>query len=91
MIMIDISVDRENQLAYVTFNSGFSARTIEATGSINVDLTSDGEVLGVEFLWFGNLNVQREELLKVFIGSDQKIVDAILEAQSILVKELSTK
>ena len=91
MIMIDISVDRENQLAYVTFNSGFSDRTIEATSSVNVDLTSDGDVLGVEFLWFGNLNAQREELLKELSGADEKIVDAILEAQSILLNELSAK
>ena len=91
MIMIDISVDRENQLAYVRFNSGLSVRTIEATSSINVDLASDGEVLGVEFLWFGNLNAQREELMKVCTGAEEKIVDEILEAQSILVRELSTK
>ena len=57
MLMIDISIDLEAQAAYVQMSRGEYSRMIEIDESTNVDLASDGTVLGVEFLYFGNLDL----------------------------------
>jgi uncharacterized protein YuzE len=90
MLMIDISIDLDIQAAYVRFNLGEYGRWIEVDEVTNVDLSSDGRVLGVEFLYFGNLTASRESLnLKKPVLSPV-VIDAVLEAQEILVKKLSS-
>jgi uncharacterized protein YuzE len=88
--MIDISIDLDIQAAYVRFNLGEYGRWIEVDEVTNVDLSSDGRVLGVEFLYFGNLTASRESLnLKQPVLSPV-VIDAVLEAQEILVTKLSS-
>jgi uncharacterized protein YuzE len=72
------------------FNLGEYGRWIEVDEVTNVDLSSDGRVLGVEFLYFGNLTASRDSLnLKKPVLSPV-VIDAVLEAQEILVKKLSS-
>ena len=90
MLMIDISIDLDIQAAYVRFNLGEYGRWIEVDEDTNVDLGSDGRVLGVEFLFFGNLTASRESLNLKKPDLSEVVIDAVLEAQEILVKKLSS-
>ena len=90
MLMIDISIDLDIQAAYVRFNLGEYGRWIEVDEDTNVDLGSDGRVLGVEFLYFGNLTASRESLNLKKPDLSEVVIDAVLEAQGILVKKLSS-
>ena len=90
MLMIDISIDLDIQAAYVRFNLGEYGRWIEVDEDTNVDLGSDGRVLGVEFLYFGNLTASRESLNLKKPDLSEVVIDAVLEAQEILVKKLSS-
>jgi uncharacterized protein YuzE len=90
MLMIDISIDLDIQAAYVRFNLGEYGRWIEVDEDTNVDLGSDGRVLGVEFLFFGNLTASRESLNLKKPDLSEVVIDAVLEAQGILVKKLSS-
>jgi uncharacterized protein YuzE len=90
MLMIDISIDLDIQAAYVRFNLGEYGRWIEVDEDTNVDLGSDGRVLGVEFLFFGNLTASRESLNLKKPDLSDVVIDAVLEAQEILVKKLSS-
>ena len=89
MLMIDISIALDIQAAYVRFNLGEYGRWIEVDEDTNVDLGSDGRVLGVEFLYFGNLTASRESLNLKKPDLSEVVIDAVLEAQEILVKKLS--
>ena len=88
--MIDISIALDIQAAYVWFNLGEYGRWIEVDEDTNVDLGSDGKVLGVEFLYFGNLTASRESLNLKKPDLSEVVIDAVLEAQEILVKKLSS-
>ena len=88
--MIDISIALDIQAAYVRFNLGEYGRWIEVDEDTNVDLGSDGKVLGVEFLYFGNLTASRESLNLKKPDLSEVVIDAVLEAQEILVKKLSS-
>ncbi len=90
MLMIDISIALDIQAAYVRFNLGEYGRWIEVDEDTNVDLGSDGRVLGVEFLYFGNLTASRESLNLKKPDLSEVVIDAVLEAQEILVKKLSS-
>ena len=90
MLMIDISIALDIQVAYVRFNLGEYGRWIEVDEDTNVDLGSDGRVLGVEFLYFGNLTASRESLNLKKPDLSEVVIDAVLEAQEILVKKLSS-
>jgi uncharacterized protein YuzE len=90
MLMIDISIALDIQAAYVRFNLGEYGRWIEVDEDTNVDLGSDGRVLGVEFLYFGNLTASRESLKLKNPDLSEVVIDAVLEAQEILVKKLSS-
>ncbi len=90
MLMIDISIALDIQAAYVRFNLGEYGRWIEVDEDTNVDLGSDGKVLGVEFLYFGNLTASRESLNLKKPDLSEVVIDAVLEAQEILVKKLSS-
>ena len=90
MLMIDISIALDIQAAYVRFNLGEYGRWIEVDEDTNVDLGSDGKVLGVEFLYFGNLTASRESLNLKNPDLSEVVIDAVLEAQEILVKKLSS-
>jgi uncharacterized protein YuzE len=88
--MIDISIDLEAQAAYVQLSRGEYSRMIEIDESTNVDLASDGTVLGVEFLYFGNLDLTRESLASRKVVENAHVIEAILEAQELLITKLST-
>ena len=90
MLMVDISIALDIQAAYVRFNLGEYGRWIEVDEDTNVDLGSDGRVLGVEFLYFGNLTASRESLNLKKPDLSEVVIDAVLEAQEILVKKLSS-
>jgi uncharacterized protein YuzE len=90
MLMIDISIDLEVQAAYVQFSHGEYGRIIEVDESTNVDVARDGTVLGVEFLYFGNLNLTSESLASSELAENTQIIEAILKAQDLLIKKLST-
>ena len=90
MLMIDISIDLEVQAAYVQFSQGEYGRIIEVDESTNVDVASDGTVLGVEFLYFGNLDLTAESLASLELAENSRIIEAILKAQDLLIKKLST-
>ena len=90
MLMIDISIDLEAQAAYVQLSRGEYSRMIEIDESTNVDLASDGTVLGVEFLYFGNLDLTRESLASRKVVENAHVIEAILEAQELLITKLST-
>ena len=90
MLMIDISIDLDIQAAYVRFNLGEYGRWIEVDEVTNVDLSSEGRVLGVEFLYFGNLAASRESLNLKKPALSPVVIDAVLEAQEILIKKLSS-
>ena len=88
--MLDISIDKEYELAYVKTGAGAFGRTIMVNDDINVDLDVNEEIIGVEFLYFGNLTLTRESLMSNKLVQGPRIIDAILEAQEILVKKLSS-
>ena len=90
MLMIDISIDLEAQAAYVQLSRGEYSRMIEIDESTNVDLASDGTVLGVEFLYFGNLDLTRESLASRKVVENAHVIESILEAQELLITKLST-
>ena len=88
--MLDISIDLEAQAAYVQLSRGEYSRMIEIDESTNVDLASDGTVLGVEFLYFGNLDLTRESLASRKVVENAHAIESILEAQELLITKLST-
>jgi uncharacterized protein YuzE len=90
MLMLDISIDREFNLAYVRTGAGTFGRTIMVNDDINVDLDVNEGIIGVEFLYFGNLTLTRESLMSNELVQGPGIIAAILEAQEILVKKLSS-
>ena len=90
MLMLDISIDREFNLAYVRTGAGTFGRTIMVNDDINVDLDVNEGIIGVEFLHFGNLTLTRESLMSNELVQGPGIIAAILEAQEILVKKLSS-
>jgi uncharacterized protein YuzE len=90
MLMLDISIDREFNLAYVRTGAGTFGRTIMVNDDINVDLDVNEGIIGVEFLSFGNLTLTRDSLMSNELVQGPWIIAAILEAQEILVKKLSS-
>jgi uncharacterized protein YuzE len=89
MLMIDISIDLEVQAAYVQFSHGEYGRTIDLDESTMLDLAIDGTVLGVEFLYFGELEFTRDSLAAVKGVEDSAVIEAILQAQTLLINELT--
>jgi uncharacterized protein YuzE len=90
MLMLDISIDREFNLAYVRTGAGTFGRTIMVNDDINVDLDVNEGIIGVEFLYFGNLTASRESLNLRKPALSPVVIDAVLEAQEILIKKLSS-
>jgi uncharacterized protein YuzE len=58
MFMESVSVDHDNQLAYVTFTSEAIVRTEAISHAINVDFSGDGAIVGVEFLNFDEFTLE---------------------------------
>jgi|APCry1669189241_1035207.scaffolds.fasta_scaffold168013_2 uncharacterized protein YuzE len=88
--MLDISIDLGLQSALVRFKRGEYGRTIDLDESTMLDLAIDGTVLGVEFLYFGELKFTRESLAALKGVEDSAVIEAILEAQELLITKLST-
>ena len=45
-----LAVDSELQAAYLEVSPGASARTVEVDSDLLVDISADGQVIGIEFL-----------------------------------------
>lgn len=89
MLMIDISIDYEYELAYVKFRRGFSAKTIEVTSAINLDIDDSGEVIGVEFLTLTEFEVTRDQLQNELKIKRADVIEAVLEGQKLLSAKLA--
>ncbi len=87
--MLDISVDLGFQSAVVRFKRGEYARTIDLDESTMLDLAIDGSALGVEFLYFGELAFTRDSLAAVKGVENSAVIEAILQAQTLLINELA--
>jgi uncharacterized protein YuzE len=45
-----MTLDSASNAAYITFNDGAVAKTVDASDYANVDLDKDGKIIGIEFL-----------------------------------------
>jgi uncharacterized protein YuzE len=88
MLMTDISIDYEVQMAYVKFNEGFSAEVVEVNDVVNVDLGVSGAIIGVEFFSLDDLNASRQALEAAVHIDRPEITEAILQAQELLRKKI---
>lgn len=87
--MLDISIDLGFQSAVVRFKRGEYGRTIDLDESTMLDLAIDGTALGVKFLYFGELEFTRDSLAAVKGVEDPEVIEAILQAQTLLINELT--
>lgn len=91
MLMTDISIDYEVQMAYVKFNEGFSAEVVEVNEVVNVDLGVSGAIIGVEFFSLDDLNASRQALEAAVHIDRPEITEAILQAQELLRKKITAE
>jgi uncharacterized protein YuzE len=87
--MTDISIDYEVQMAYVSFNEGFSTEVVEVNECVNVDLGEGGEFIGVEFFSLDVTNLSRQGLDALAHIDRLDIIQVVLEAQELLRKKLT--
>ena len=45
-----MTLDSASNAAYIAFNDGTVAKTVDASDYANVDLDKDGKIIGIEFL-----------------------------------------
>ena len=88
MFMLDITVDREYQLAYIGLGSGEFKQTLCINNSLNVDMDSNDRVIGVEFLSFNQLTYTVDSLHSANPDLSKNVVDAILSAQEMLLARI---
>lgn len=88
MFMLDITVDREYQLAYVAFGSGEFKQTLCIDNSLNVDIDSNGCVIGVEFLSFDQLAYSSVGLFHDHPDLSKDVVESIVSAQELLLARI---
>ena len=86
--MLDITVDRKYQLAYVALGSGEFKQTLCINNSLNVDMDSNDRVIGVEFLSFNQLTYTVDSLHSSNPDLSKNVVDAILSAQEMLLARI---
>ena len=80
MFMLDIIVDREYQLAYVTLGAGEFKRTICINNSLNIDVDLDDRVIGVEF--FNGLSYSASELLQDYPHLAKNVLESVISARN---------
>ena len=88
MLMSDITVDREYQLAYVALGSGEFKRTLCINNLLNVDIDSNDGVIGVEFLSFDQLSYSITGLVHDYPDLAQDVVESIISAQEMLLTRI---
>ena len=89
MFMLDITVDREYELAYVVLGSGEFKQTLCINNSLNVDIDSSDQVIGVEFLSFNQLSYSVDGLLHDYPDLTKDVLESIVSAQEMLLARIS--
>ena len=88
MFMLDITVDREYQLAYVALGSEEFKQTLCINNSLNVDMDSNDRVIGVEFLSFDQVSYSVTGLLHDYPDLSKDVVESIVTAQELLLARI---
>lgn len=89
MFMLDITIDREYQLAYVALSSGEFRQTLCINESLNVDIDSTDGVIGVEFLSFNQLTYSFIGLNHDYPHLSKDVLESIVSAQEMLLARIS--
>ena len=71
MKTLDISLNRELQVAYVRFTQGLIARTTTIADSVNLDFDTDRTIVGIEFLADIPAKVLESELRLLAVSDDE--------------------
>ena len=82
-----VEIDPEVEAAAVYFSKGFTEKMYSFGDDINVDITSEDQILIVEFLDFQKLNYTAAELLSL-TEAPTKVIEAVLAAQTALSNSL---
>jgi hypothetical protein len=82
-----VEIDPEVEAAAVYFSKGFTEKMYSFGDDINVDITSEDQILIVEFLDFQKLNYTAAELQSL-TEAPTKVIEAVLEAQIALSNSL---
>ena len=88
MSHLEVVIDPDIEAAAIYFSHGYSAQVISFGEDVNVDLSQDGEIVAVEFLYFGKLNYTATEL-RTLKNAPQPVIDAVIDAQQALLGRLS--
>ena len=83
-----VEIDPEVEAAAVYFSKGFTEKMYSFGDDINVDITSDDQILIVEFLDFQKLNYTAAEL-RTLTAAPTKVIEAVLAAQTALADKLA--
>lgn len=81
MNVLDMTIDREFELAYVYMGTGEVARTLSVGDSINIDIKESDEIFGVEFIGFSPLDRSGASLLSEQPDLTELEIESILLAQ----------
>ncbi len=82
-----VEIDPEVEAAAVYFSKGFTEKMYSFGDDINVDITSEDQILIVEFLDFQKLNYTAAELLSL-TEAPRKVIEAVRAAQTALSNSL---
>ena len=82
-----VEIDPEVEAAAVYFSQGFTEKMYSFGDDINVDITSEDQILIVEFLDFQKLNYTAAEL-RTLTAAPTKVIEAVLAAQTALSSSL---
>jgi len=82
-----VEIDPEVEAAAVYFSKGFTEKMYSFGDDNNVDITSEDQILIVEFLDFQKLNYTAAELQSL-TEAPTKVIEAVLEAQIALSNSL---
>ena len=82
-----VEIDPEVEAAAVYFSQGFTEKMYSFGDDINVDITSEDQILIVEFLDFQKLNYTAAEL-RTLTAAPTKVIEAVLAAQTALSESL---
>ena len=83
-----VEIDPEVEAAAVYFSKGFTEKMYSFGDDINVDITSEDQILIVEFFDFQKLNYTAAELQSL-TEAPTKVIEAVLEAQIALADKLA--
>ena len=88
MSNLEVVIDPDIEAAAIYFSHGYSAQAISFGDDVNVDLSQDGEITAVEFLYFGKLNYTATEL-RALNNAPQRVIEAVIDAQQALAEHLA--